>query len=93
MILQDVPTKLPAKDHVKRLVARVLLQHAGDGVTGPRRLAQRDIARITGTDWETVHALLKSLRNEGAIRIERHRIIINKDLLQEVAGYTTVAIG
>jgi hypothetical protein len=28
---------------------------------------------------------LRSLQDEGAIRIERHRIIINKELLQKVA--------
>jgi len=29
---------------------------------------------------------LKSLQDEGVIRIERHRIVLNKELLQKVAG-------
>ena len=41
---------------------------------------------IAGTDWETVHLTLRSLRDEGAIRIERHRLIINKEMLQKAAG-------
>jgi hypothetical protein len=68
------------------LVARVLLEHAGDGTTERRWLTQRDIATITDTSWEMVHLSLKSLQDEGAIRIERHRLIINRDSLQKVAG-------
>jgi DNA-binding MarR family transcriptional regulator len=68
--------------HAKGMVAKVLLEHTGN-TTGRRQLAQRDIATLTGTDWETVHKSLKSLQDEGAIRIERHRIFINKDLLRQ----------
>jgi CRP/FNR family transcriptional regulator len=86
MILQDVPTTLLTPDrsfnHVRGLTAKVLLEYAGDSTTERRQLTQRDMAVLVGTDWETVHALLKSLQEEGAIRIERHRIIINKELLQ-----------
>ena len=49
-------------------------------------MAQQDIAILADTNWEMVHASLKSLQNEGAIKVERHRIIINRDLLQKVAG-------
>jgi DNA-binding MarR family transcriptional regulator len=69
-----------------RMVARVLLDCASDSTTGRSRLAQRDIAALTGTDWGTVHMSLKSLQDEGVIRIERHRIVLNKELLQKVAG-------
>lgn len=90
MILQDIPSILPSQDqsfvHVRVLVAGVLLDYAGDGASEQRRLAQRDIAAITGASWEMVHASLESLQNEGAIRIERHRLIINKELLQKIAG-------
>ena len=68
---------------VKGMVARVLLEGAGDGTNGRGRLAQRDIAAITGTSWEMVHISLQSLQEDGAIRIERHRMIINKKLLEE----------
>ena len=88
-MLQDVSTTLLAQDrsfsHVRRLVAKVLLEYAGDNTTERRQLTQRDIAVLVGTDWETVHSSLKSLQEEGTIRIERHRIIINKELLQKAA--------
>ena len=71
---------------VRGMVAKVLLEYAGDSTTKRRQLTQRDIAVLVCTDWETVHTSLKSLQEEGAIRLERHRIIINKELLQKVAG-------
>jgi hypothetical protein len=87
MIIQDIPSTLLSLDqslgHVRGLVAKVLLEHAGDGTTERRWLTQRDIATITGTSWEMVHASLNSLWDEGAIRIERHRLIINKELLRK----------
>jgi hypothetical protein len=90
MIFQDIPSTLLSQDqsfgHVRGLVAGVLLENAGDGKAERRRLAQRDIARITGTSWEMVHMSLKSLQDEGAIRIEGHRLIINKELLQKIDG-------
>jgi CRP/FNR family transcriptional regulator, cyclic AMP receptor protein len=72
--------------HIRGLVARALLEHAGDDTNGRPRVAQRDIATTVGTDWGMVHISLKSMQDEGAIRIERHRLIINKELLQKVAG-------
>lgn len=68
------------------MVARVLLDCASDSSTARGRLAQRDIATLTGTDWRTVHMSLKSLQDDGVIRIERHRIVLNKELLQKAAG-------
>ncbi len=44
--------------------------------------------RESGTDWDTVHLTLQSMQDEGAIRIEGHRLIINKGLLQKVVGLT-----
>ena len=88
--MQDKPITSPAHEnmflHIRGLVARVLLEHAGDGTNGQSRVAQRDIAAIVGTDWGTVHMSLKSMQDEGAIQIERHRLILNKQLLQKLAG-------
>jgi len=70
----------------RKLVAKALIKYTVDNKTGRRHLAQQDIAMLAGTNWDMVHASLKSLQNEGAIKIERHRIIINKDLLQKAAG-------
>jgi len=49
-------------------------------------VVQRDIAATVGADWGLVHMSLKSMQEEGAIKIDRHRLIINKALLQKVAG-------
>jgi|WetSurMetagenome_2_1015567.scaffolds.fasta_scaffold811561_1 DNA-binding GntR family transcriptional regulator len=68
--------------NIKGMIAKIILQNALDKTPGKPRLAQRDMAEITGTDWQTVHASLNVLRDEGAIKIEGHRIIINKELLQ-----------
>jgi DNA-binding MarR family transcriptional regulator len=74
--------------HVKGQVAKVLLKHADDGNRsgGRPRVAQRDIAATVGADWGMVHMSLKSMQEEGAIKIDGHRLIINKALLQKVAG-------
>lgn len=69
---------------VRGLVARALLEHADDGAGG--RVAQRDIAATVGTDWGTVHISLKSMQEQGAIRIERNRLFINKEVLRKMAG-------
>ena len=69
---------------VKSRVGRVLLEHAGGGITGRPHLSQREMAALTGTTWELVSRSLKSLQEEGAIRIDRHRIIINKESLEKV---------
>jgi predicted transcriptional regulator len=90
MTLDGIPITLVAQDqpflNIRGQVARVLLEHALEPTNGHPRLAQRDIATMLATGWDTVHLSLKSLHKEGAIRIERNRIIINKELLQKLAG-------
>ena len=70
----------------KTQIARVLLSNASQQPVQRCQLAQRDMAFLGGIKWEIVHASLESLKNEGAIRMERHLIIINKELLNKVAG-------
>jgi DNA-binding Lrp family transcriptional regulator len=88
--MQDIHVILEEQDRPSinaiGLVAKVLLDYVEDNAGGQRRLAQRDIAALAGTDWETVHMSLKSLQEEGVIKIERHRMILNKELLQKVAA-------
>jgi predicted transcriptional regulator len=67
-------------------VAKILLENAMTDSGERPRLAQRDIATMTGVDWYTVHVSLKSIRDEGAIRMERDRIIVNKESLKRLAG-------
>jgi hypothetical protein len=73
-------------NRIRGMVAKVLLDHAADGSGERLRLAQRDIAAMTGADWYTVHMSLRSIRDEGGIRIERNRIIVNKESLRRLAG-------
>ncbi len=70
---------------IKGQVAQVLLDHAGDNAGGQKRLTHRDMAAMLNTDWDKIHTSLKSLNDEGAIKIDGHRIIVEKELLQKVA--------
>ena len=66
-------------------MAKILLEYAADGA-GPR-LTQRDMAAIAGTAREVVSRSLKTLEEEGFIKIDRHRIIIkDKEALKEIVG-------
>ena len=62
-------------------VARILLEQlpssAGErGEQAPRRLTQREIAAMAGTAREVAGRALKALEQQGAVRIERGRIVI-----------------
>ena len=68
-------------------VARILLDYAGNGAAPGSRLTQRDMAAMAGTAREVVSRSLKTLEEDGIIRIERHRIIIkNKEALTKMVG-------
>lgn len=73
--------------HVINRIARVLLDYAGDG-SGPRpKLTQQEIASIVGTAREVVGRSLKTLQQEGVIRMERNRlVIVNREGLRQMAG-------
>jgi CRP-like cAMP-binding protein len=76
--------------HVTGRVARVLLEYAGDGTGEKPRLTQQEMAAMIGTAREMVGRSLKTLEEEGTIRMERHRIIItNQEALREMAGITS----
>jgi DNA-binding MarR family transcriptional regulator len=91
-MLMNAITSQPSLIHIRGKVAKILLEHAGDGNSdgGRPRVVQRDIAATVGADWGMVHMSLKSMQEEGAIKIDRHRLIINKELLQKVAGTTVL---
>jgi CRP/FNR family transcriptional regulator len=73
--------------HVSGRVAKILLEYAGNGGGEKPRLTQQEIAAIIGTAREMVGRSLKNLEGEGAIKMERNRIIItNKEALREIAG-------
>ncbi|MCJ7769718.1 MAG: Crp/Fnr family transcriptional regulator, partial [Dehalococcoidales bacterium] len=66
-------------------VARILLEYAADGASPVPRLTQRDMAAMAGTAREVVSRSLKTLEEDGLIKIDRHRIIIkDKEALKEI---------
>ena len=71
--------------HVIGRVAKILLEYAGDG-TGPSpRLTQQEMAAMAGTAREMVGRSLKALEERGAIKLDRHRIMItNEKALKEI---------
>ncbi|MFC1845892.1 Crp/Fnr family transcriptional regulator [Chloroflexota bacterium] len=73
--------------HVIGRVAKILLENAGDGA-GPRpKLTQQEMAAIAGTAREVVGRSLKTLEEEGAIKLDRHRIVISdKKALENMVG-------
>jgi CRP-like cAMP-binding protein len=80
--------------HVTGRVARILLEYAGDRTgdrTGDRpRLTQQEMAAMIGTAREMVGRSLKNMEEAGAIRLERHRVIITDEkALRNMAGVTS----
>jgi len=75
-------------------VAKLLLDYAIDhggpeeGTERPR-LTQQEMAAMVGTAREVVGRSLKVLEEEGAIRMDRHRIVVtNRKALQQMGGVT-----
>ncbi len=76
--------------HVIGRVAKILLEHAGDGINPRPRLTQQEMAAMAGTAREVVSRSLKALEEEGTIRLERHRIVItDKEALKDIMGAST----
>ena len=75
--------------HVTARVAKMLLDYAvGDSGDSPK-LTQQEMAAMIGTAREMVGRSLKGLEEEGAIRVERNRIVVvNQQVLRELAGIT-----
>ena len=71
--------------HVIGRVAKILLEHIGEDMGRGPRLTQQEMAAMAGTAREVVGRSLKALEEEGAIKLDRHRIIIkDKETLQKV---------
>lgn len=75
--------------HVTARVAKILLEYTKDGSDHQPRLTQQEMAAIAGTAREMVGRSLKTLEEVGAIRLDRHRIVITDNkALKEIAGLT-----
>ncbi len=71
--------------HVIGRIAKVLLQYASGTEMG-QRLTQQEMAAMTGTVREVVGRSLKVLEQEGAIKLDHHRIIIaDREALMKMA--------
>lgn len=86
-VLADLVEDLSFR-HVTSRVAKLLLDYAEQpGKPAPRaRLTQQDIASMVGSVREVVGRSLGALEREGAIRIERARIIVtDRETLHRMA--------
>jgi CRP-like cAMP-binding protein len=74
--------------HVTSRVAKLLLEYAeqpGQSVPRPR-LTQQDLASMVGSVREVVGRSLAALEREGAIRIDRARIVVtDREVLRKMA--------
>jgi len=71
--------------HVIGRVAKILFEHIGGETGRGPRLTQQEMAAMAGTAREVVGRSLKALEEEGAIKLDRHRIIIrDKEALQKI---------
>jgi CRP-like cAMP-binding protein len=71
--------------HVISRVAKILFEHIGGEVGRGPRLTQQEMAAMAGTAREVVGRSLKALEEEGAIKVDRHRIIItDKEALRKI---------
>ena len=71
--------------HVIGRVARILLEHAGDGTSPGPRLTQQEMAAMAGSAREVVGRSLKTLEDEKIIRLDHHRVVItDKGALREM---------
>ena len=82
LLVEDLSFK-----HVISRVARILFEHIGEKKGPGPRLTQQEMAAMAGTAREVVGRSLKTLEDEGAIKLDRHRIIItDKEALKEIMG-------
>jgi CRP/FNR family transcriptional regulator len=76
--------------HVIGRVAKILFENIGGEMGRGPRLTQQEMAAMAGTAREVVGRSLKALEEEGAIKLDRHRIIItDKEALKEIMGATS----
>ena len=68
-----------------RLAKMLLRYYAEAEIDTWSQLTQHDMAGIVGTTREVVNRSLRNLEEKGAIRVERHSVvIINKDILEKM---------
>ncbi len=73
--------------NVRGRVAKILLENIADHSEPRPRLTQQEMAAMAGTAREVVGRSLKSLEDDGLIRLESRRVVIsNKEALRRLAA-------
>jgi CRP-like cAMP-binding protein len=76
--------------HVISRVAKILLEQISRETSHGPWLTQQEMAAMAGTAREVVGRSLKALEEQGAIRLDRHRIVItDKEALQKITGVSS----
>jgi len=71
--------------HVISRVAKILFEQVRSETSHGPRLTQQEMAAMAGTAREVVGRSLKELEEQGAIKLDHHRIIItDKEALQKI---------
>lgn len=70
---------------VLQRVAAVLLQQAEIETARRPNLSLGEMAARLDASWDMVNSSLKSLQAQGAIRIDRHRMHLNRKALERIA--------
>ena len=72
-------------DQVINRLAKWLLKHVSEGAAKLPRLTQQDMADMVGSSRVVVNRSLRVMEEKGAIRLERHRIVItDEEALKEM---------
>ena len=75
---------------VAKLLLEYVTDHGAPEEPHKPRLTQQEMAAMVGTAREVVGRSLKVLEDEGAIRMDRHRIVVtNRKALQQMSGITS----
>jgi len=68
-------------------VAKILLENSDERPDSRPRLTQQEMAAMAGTAREVVGRSLKTLEEEGVIRLEKHRLVISdKEALKDMVA-------
>lgn len=79
-------TDYSALPQIRRRVAKALLEATDKGNGGNHFSSLREMASFLNTSPEMVNKSLVSLQEKGAVRLERAKIIIDKDSLSKMAA-------
>ena len=78
--------ELSSTQALARLAKLLLGRYAGEEATVGFFLTQQDMANMIGTSREVVNRALKTMEDRGAIRLNRHRVVVvDKELLSDLS--------